>query len=152
RGRQIVGVAAQHGDDARAPVALAAARDTGKDLPQQFTLVRVDRVGPAGAPRVARFMRRGIAEVAKNGRPQAPLRLRVLDHPLQLAMLEVLAAPGFLWIHRGTSAGLVAARAVDEELTRRDVAVVPQQRRRRRTAVTAGAPDLLVIGLHRTGD
>src|SRR4029079_10408828 len=99
-----VGIAAQHGDDARAPIALAAARDAGKDLPQQFTLVRVDRVGPAGAARVARLVRRGIAEIAKNRRAQASTRLRVLDHPLQLAMLEILSARGFLAIYRGVAA------------------------------------------------
>ena len=69
--RQLAGVAEQHRDDAVAAVTLAGEQDAGQDLSHHLVLVRVDRVGPAAAARVAPFACRGVTEIAKDRRPQA---------------------------------------------------------------------------------
>src|SRR5262249_9666524 len=71
-------------------------------------------------------------------------------HPLQLSMFELLPARRLLGIEVRRTTGLFSPRTVDEELPRRDIAVMPEQRGRRGAAVPPGASDLLVIRLDRT--
>src|SRR5438874_1916183 len=142
-------LAHQHGDDAVAAIPLAGARDTGKDLAHEFTLIRINGARAAIAAGIAALASSWVAEILKDRRPQARRGVSVLDHASQLPVFELLSARHFRGIEAGRAVpGFVASRTIDQELTSEHVLVVPQERRRRRTPVPTGASALLIVRLH----
>src|SRR6185436_13878812 len=137
---KVAGVADQHGDDPVASVALPGPRDTGQNRLHALTLVAVDDAGPAVATGVAALTRGGVAEIPQNAAAQTHGAVGVLDHPPELAMLELLSARDLRRIARVARAvASIAPRAVDQVLARRDVGRIPQQGCGRRPSVAAGA-------------
>src|SRR4029077_18291134 len=114
-------VADQHRDDPEAAVALPRPRDAGQNRLHALALVAVDGAGPAVAAGVAALSSGGVAEVTKNAGAQTRRAVRVLDHPVQLAVFELLSARNLGGIARLCHPfPPVAPRAVDQIFARRD--------------------------------
>src|SRR5439155_24584204 len=126
-------------------VPLAGPRNARQDLaneqPRTLVQPRTARAVAAGA---ARLPCRRIAEVPQNRRSKASGAVRIGDHPAKFLMLDLLAPCDFVRIDgdRGPAGRLVSI-AIDQELARLHVGIIPQQRRDGLTAVAAGAADLL---------
>jgi predicted nuclease of predicted toxin-antitoxin system len=141
--RQIIDHTGEHRHDLPPSVALARPRDPGENFPHQQVRRRINRRRAVAVAACAAWLpRRRIAEIPKDRRPQASGRIGIPHHAAQLGMLERLATRQFGGLKGDRRSSAVIAGAINQELVRPDIGVVPEQRGRGRPAIAPRSSDL----------
>src|SRR6202011_2265417 len=153
--RQPLELAGEHGGNAPLSPTLAAAGHARKNLAHVERFLRRERpAAPAVSALAASRRDSDLAAGAEQSGPEASRRIRVGDHAAKLDPIELALSFALSRIQRRPGAARVPLVVLffDEELPRANIDVVPQQGRLRRTPVPSAAPDLLVVGLQRSGN